>query len=57
MVESARPSRRGYGPTFNSQLATLAIESGCEWVLTDRDFARFKGLRWRHPLENSYQVF
>ncbi len=32
-------------------LAALAIESGCEWVTTDRDFSRFKGLRWRHPLQ------
>lgn len=32
-------------------LAALAIESGCEWVTTDRDFSRFHGLRWRHPLE------
>ena len=31
-------------------LAALAIESGCEWVTTDRDYARFPGLRWRHPL-------
>lgn len=31
--------------------AALAIESGCEWVTTDRGFARFPGLRWRHPLE------
>jgi len=30
--------------------AALAIESGCEWVTTDRDFARFPGLRWRAPL-------
>jgi len=29
--------------------ATLAIESGAEWITTDRDFARFPGLRWRHP--------
>lgn len=29
--------------------AALAIESGAEWVTTDRDFARFPGLRWRHP--------
>ena len=28
--------------------AALAIESGCEWVTTDRDYARFPGLRWRH---------
>lgn len=32
-------------------LAALAIEAGCEWITTDRDFARFPGLRWRHPLE------
>jgi len=30
--------------------AALAIESGAEWVTTDRGFARFPGLRWRHPL-------
>lgn len=30
-------------------LAALAIESGCEWVTTDRDYARFDGLRWRTP--------
>jgi uncharacterized protein len=34
-------------------LAALAIESGCEFVTTDRDFARFPGLRWRHPLTSS----
>ena len=31
-------------------LAALAIESGCEWITTDRDFSRFEGLRNRHPL-------
>lgn len=31
-------------------LAALAIESGCEWITTDHDFARFDGLRFRHPL-------
>jgi len=29
--------------------AALAIESGCEWVTLDRDFARFDKLRWRTP--------
>lgn len=29
--------------------AALAIESGCEWVTLDRDYARFRGLRWRVP--------
>ena len=31
--------------------AALAIESGSEWITTDRDFSRFPGLRWRHPLQ------
>jgi toxin-antitoxin system PIN domain toxin len=30
-------------------LAALALESGCEWITTDGDFARFPGLRWRRP--------
>jgi len=34
----------------DAYLAALAIESGCEWVTTDRDFSRFPGLKWSHPL-------
>jgi uncharacterized protein len=34
----------------DAYLAALAIESGSEWVTTDRGFSRFAGLRWRHPL-------
>jgi toxin-antitoxin system PIN domain toxin len=33
--------------------AALAIESGSEWITTDGDFARFPGLRWRHPLRGA----
>ena len=29
--------------------AALAIETGCQWVTTDRDYARFPGLRWSTP--------
>lgn len=29
--------------------AALAIESGCEWITTDRGFSRYPGLRWRPP--------
>jgi len=29
--------------------AALAVESGCEWITTDRDYARFAGLVWRGP--------
>lgn len=32
-------------------LAALAIETGSEWITTDRDYSRFPGLRWRHPLQ------
>jgi hypothetical protein len=34
----------------DAYLAALAIEAGAEWITTDHDFARFSGLRWRHPL-------
>jgi predicted nucleic acid-binding protein len=29
--------------------AALAIESGCEWITLDRDYAKFPELRWRAP--------
>jgi uncharacterized protein len=32
--------------------AAMAIENGCEWITTDRDFSRFSELRWRHPLQS-----
>jgi toxin-antitoxin system PIN domain toxin len=35
----------------DAYLAALAIESGCTWISTDRDFGRFRGLTWHHPLE------
>jgi len=34
----------------DAYLAAIAIESGCEFVTTDRDFARFDGLTWTDPL-------
>ena len=33
----------------DAYLAALAIESGSEFISTDRDYARFAGLRWRPP--------
>jgi toxin-antitoxin system PIN domain toxin len=33
----------------DAYLAALAIESGSEWVTTDRGFGRFKGLRCSAP--------
>lgn len=35
----------------DAYFAALAIESGSEWITTDRDYARFAGLRWRHPFD------
>jgi toxin-antitoxin system PIN domain toxin len=35
----------------DAYLAALAIETGSELITTDRDFARFPGLRWSHPLD------
>ena len=35
----------------DAYLAALAIENGCEWITTDRDYSRFPGLRYRHPLQ------
>ena len=36
----------------DAYLAALAIESGTQWVTTDRDYSRFPGLDWRHPLDD-----
>ena len=33
----------------DAYLAAMAIEQGARWVSTDRDFARFPGLRWELP--------
>lgn len=35
----------------DAYLAAIAIEHGCEWITADRGFARYPGLRWRHPLD------
>jgi len=40
------------GPLVSdAQLAALTIEYGGVLQTTDRDFARFPGLRWQNPLE------
>jgi len=45
---------RVQGPvTTDAQLAALTIEHGGVLYTTDRDFARFPGLRWAHPLLES----
>jgi uncharacterized protein len=37
----------------DAYLAALAIEHGCTWYSADRGFARYPGLRFRHPLDGS----
>ncbi len=46
----SRTRLRGPGIT-DAWFAALAIESGSTWVTADRDYGRFPGLRWRHPLD------
>lgn len=36
----------------DAYLAAVAIEHGALMCSADRDFARFPGLRWRHPLDD-----
>jgi len=46
------PAAQARGPlVMDAHLAALALEHGAELATTDRDFARFAGLRWRNPLE------
>ena len=34
--------------------AAIAIESGCEWITLDRDYARFPGLKWQAPAASGH---
>ena len=36
--------------TTDAHLAALALENGCTLCSTDTDFARFRRLKWIHPL-------
>lgn len=45
-----RESRARGNLVVDAYLAALAIESGCEWVTTDRDYAAFPGLKIQSPL-------
>lgn len=44
-----RHSRATGSLVQDAWFAGLAIENGCEWITTDRDYARFPGLCWRPP--------
>ena len=45
-----RAIRASGNVVMDAWLAALAVEHDCTLVTTDRDFARFDGLKWRHPL-------
>ncbi len=38
--------------TTDAHLAALAVENGCTLCSTDRDFARFRRLKWVNPLSS-----
>jgi toxin-antitoxin system PIN domain toxin len=38
--------------TTDAHLATLAVSHGAILVSCDRDFARFRGLRWENPVDS-----
>ncbi|HKU88055.1 MAG TPA: type II toxin-antitoxin system VapC family toxin [Casimicrobiaceae bacterium] len=44
-----RQSRTTGNLVQDAWFAALAVESGCEWVTVDRDYARFPQLSWRTP--------
>jgi len=54
-LESAGPGcARGQamGPLLtDASLAAIAMENAATLVSTDRDFARFSGLKWVNPLD------
>lgn len=35
----------------DAYLAAIAVENGATWYSADRGFARFRSLRWAHPLD------
>jgi len=37
----------------DAYLAAYAVENNATWLSADRGFARFRGLRWQHPLEST----
>jgi uncharacterized protein len=49
-TDVCRSARAAGNLVADAWFAALAIESGCEWITTDRNYARFDGLRWRSPL-------
>jgi uncharacterized protein len=43
---------QAFGPLVSdARIAALTVENGAVLYSSDRDFARFPGLRWKNPLE------
>lgn len=36
---------------YDAHLAALAVEHNCELHSSDQDFSRFRGLKWKNPLQ------
>jgi toxin-antitoxin system PIN domain toxin len=51
LAEALRDSQARGPMVMDAHLAALAIEHGATLHTTDRDFTRFRGLRWVNPLE------
>jgi len=51
ILESLVPDAAKANLIPDAHLAALAMEYGLVLQTTDRDFARFRGLRWENPLE------
>jgi toxin-antitoxin system PIN domain toxin len=51
LLELSRSSGLRSNLVTDAHLAALAIEYGATLYSTDRDFARFPGLKWTNPLE------
>ncbi len=49
-TELCLDARATGNPIPDAFLTAMAVESGCEFVTTDRDLARFPGLTWTDPL-------
>ncbi len=43
------PLGTGGNLTSDAHIAAIAVEHGAELCSTDRDFERFRGLKWRNP--------
>ena len=40
----------------DAYFAALALEHGCRWMTTDREFSRFPRLVWKHPLDHTQDI-